>query len=113
MCIRDSLERRQRKCERRVLRRRQGTHGDPRELPSFGSPSRAGAADGTLLRCPPFLKEARTQIAALQRQREHFEKFSPQWKRFNKATAKTYAKAHRRSENWPDTVPSKSSPATA
>jgi len=73
----------------------------------------AALPDGTLLICPPFLKEARTQIAELQRQREQHVKFSPQWKRFNKATAKTYAKAHRRSENWPDTVPSKSSPATA
>jgi len=56
--------------------------------------------DGTLLTCPPFLKEARTQIAELQRQRETSEKFSPEWKKINKAVAKAYAKAHRRSENW-------------
>jgi putative transposase len=60
----------------------------------------AALPDGTLLRCPPFLKEARAQIAALLRQREQYVKFSPQWKRINKAVAKTYAKAHRRSENW-------------
>ena len=60
----------------------------------------AALPDGTLLRCPPFLKGARAQIAELQRQREHYEKFSPQWKRINKAVAKAYAKAHRRSENW-------------
>jgi putative transposase len=60
----------------------------------------AALPDGTLLTCPPFLKEARTQIAELQRQREQYEKFSPEWKKTNKAVAKVYAKAHRRSENW-------------
>ncbi len=60
----------------------------------------AALPDGTLLRCPPFLKEARVQIAALQRQREGHVKFSPEWKRINKAVAKIYTKAHRRSENW-------------
>jgi putative transposase len=60
----------------------------------------AALPDGTLLRCPPFLKESRSHIAALQRQREQYEKFSPDWKKINKAVAKTYAKAHRRSENW-------------
>jgi putative transposase len=49
---------------------------------------------------PPFLKEARAQIAELQRQREQYKRFSPQWKRINKAVAQAYAKAHRRSENW-------------
>jgi putative transposase len=53
-----------------------------------------------LLTCPPFLKEARRQIAELQRQREAHPRFSPEWKKINKAVAKTYAKAHRRSENW-------------
>ena len=52
------------------------------------------------MKCPPFLKEARSQIAELQRQREQHVKFSPEWKKINKAVAKTYAKAHRRSENW-------------
>jgi putative transposase len=60
----------------------------------------AALPDGTLLRCPPFLKAARAQIAELQRQREQYEKFSPEWKKINKAVAKAYAKAHRRSENW-------------
>jgi transposase len=60
----------------------------------------AALPDGTLLTCPPFLKEARTQIAELQRQREAHPRFSLQWKKTNKAVAKTYAKAHRRSENW-------------
>jgi putative transposase len=59
----------------------------------------AALPDGTLLTCPPFLKEARAQIAALQRQRGQYEKFSPQWKKANKAVAKAYAQAHRRSEN--------------
>jgi putative transposase len=40
----------------------------------------AALPDGSLLRCPPFLKEARTQIAELQRQREQHERLSPQWK---------------------------------
>ena len=48
----------------------------------------AALPDGTLLKCPPFLREARSQIAELQRQREQYEKFSPQWKRVNKAVAK-------------------------
>ncbi|MGA2303215.1 MAG: transposase [Acidimicrobiales bacterium] len=60
----------------------------------------AALPDGTLLRCPAFLKEARAQIAELQRQREQFEKFSTEWKKINKAVAKTYAQAHRRAENW-------------
>jgi putative transposase len=60
----------------------------------------AALPDGTLLTCPPFIKEARVQIAALQRQREQYVKFSPEWKKANKAVAKAYAQAHRRSENW-------------
>lgn len=60
----------------------------------------AALPDGTLLQCPPFLKEARKQIADLQRQRAEHPAFSPQWKKINKAVAKTYAQAHRRSENW-------------
>jgi putative transposase len=60
----------------------------------------AALPDGTLLTCPPFPNEARTHIAELQRQRERHQKFSPPWKKFNKAVAKTYAQAHRRSENW-------------
>jgi putative transposase len=60
----------------------------------------AALPDGTLLKCPPFLREARIEIAELQRQREQHEKFSPEWKKVNKAVAKTYATAHRRSENW-------------
>jgi putative transposase len=77
----------------------------PPEAPAIGGVDRgiwvtAALPDGTLLKCPPFLKEARTQIAELQRQRERHVKFSPEWKKINKAVAKTYAKAHRRSENW-------------
>jgi len=60
----------------------------------------AALPDGTLLTRPPFLTKARAQIADLQRQREQHEKFSPEWKKINKAVAKSYAKAHRRSENW-------------
>jgi putative transposase len=60
----------------------------------------AALPGGTLLSCPAFLKEARARVAELQRQREQYEKFSPEWKKINKAVAKAYAKAHRRSENW-------------
>jgi putative transposase len=75
------------------------------ETPDVGGVDRgiwvtAALPDGTLLTCPPFLKEARAQIADLQRQRERYEKVSPQWKKINKAVAKAYSKAHRRSENW-------------
>ena len=60
----------------------------------------AALPDGTLLHCPAFLKQARVQTAQLQRQREEHPLFSPEWKKSNKAVAKTYARAHRRSENW-------------
>jgi putative transposase len=60
----------------------------------------AALPDGTLLRCPPFLRQARREIAALSREREQHPTFSPEWKRANKATAKAYRKAHHRSENW-------------
>ena len=56
--------------------------------------------DGTLLRSPPFLRQARSEIAALSREREQHAKFSPEWKRVNKAIAKDCRKAHHRSENW-------------
>jgi putative transposase len=60
----------------------------------------AALPDGTLLRCPPFLRQARKEIAALSREREQYTKFSPEWKRTNKAIAKAYRRAHHRSENW-------------
>jgi putative transposase len=60
----------------------------------------AALADGTLLRCPPFLHQARREIAALSREREQHAMFSSEWKRANKAMAKAYRKAHNRSENW-------------
>jgi putative transposase len=60
----------------------------------------AALPDGTLLRCPPFLRQARREIAALSREREQHTKFSPEWKRANKAMAKAYRKARQRSENW-------------
>jgi putative transposase len=60
----------------------------------------AALPDGRLLRCPPFLRQARKEIAALSREREQHAKFSPAWKRANKAMAKAYRKAHHRSENW-------------
>jgi hypothetical protein len=50
----------------------------------------AALPDGTLLRCPPFLRQARKEIAALSREREQYTKFSPEWKRANKAIAKAY-----------------------
>jgi putative transposase len=60
----------------------------------------AALPDGTLLPCPQFLGQARNQTAELQREREAFPKHSSEWKKRNKAIAKTYAKAHNRSENW-------------
>ncbi|MHB8288832.1 MAG: zinc ribbon domain-containing protein [Acidimicrobiales bacterium] len=49
---------------------------------------------------PRFLKVAREQIADLQRERDTYPKFSPEWKKLNKQVAKTYRKAHHQSENW-------------
>jgi putative transposase len=46
------------------------------------------------------LRQARREIAALSRERERHPKFSPEWKRANKAMAKAYRTAHHRSENW-------------
>ncbi|HEY5251632.1 MAG TPA: transposase, partial [Acidimicrobiales bacterium] len=60
----------------------------------------AALPDGTLLTCPPFLRQARKEIAALSRERQQHAKFSPAWKRANQAMAKSYRKAHHRSENW-------------
>ena len=60
----------------------------------------AALPDGTLLRCPAFLRQARKEIAALSQEREQHPKFSPAWKRANKAMAKAYRTAHHRSENW-------------
>jgi len=45
----------------------------------------AALPDGTLLRCPGFLTEARDTIAELQRCRAKYPKFSPEWRRSNKA----------------------------
>jgi putative transposase len=60
----------------------------------------AALPDGTLVRCPGFLRQARTKIAVLSRERETFLKFSPDWRKRNKAIAKAYRKAHHQSENW-------------
>jgi hypothetical protein len=60
----------------------------------------AAGPDGTLLRCPRFLRQARREIAALSRERERHKKFSPEWKRAQMAMAKAYRKAHHRCENW-------------
>jgi putative transposase len=60
----------------------------------------AALHDGTLVRCPGFLRQARKEIADLQRERETFPKFSPEWRKRNKAVAKAYRRAHHRSENW-------------
>jgi putative transposase len=60
----------------------------------------AALPDGRLLTCPPFLRQARKEIAGLSREREQYPKFSQDWKRANKAMAKAYRKAHHRSENW-------------
>jgi len=60
----------------------------------------AALPNGTLLRCPRFLDEARLQISTLQRERAQHPKFSRDWKRCNRSIAKAYRAAHRRSENW-------------
>ncbi len=60
----------------------------------------AALPDGTLLRCPSFLVQARRHIAALSQEREQHAKFSAEWRRANKAIAKAYRKAHYQSENW-------------
>jgi hypothetical protein len=60
----------------------------------------AALPDRTLLRCPGFLRQVRTEIADLQREQAIFPKFSPEWRKRNKAVAKAYRKAHHRSENW-------------
>jgi putative transposase len=60
----------------------------------------AALSDGTLLTRPGFLKSARDEIAALQREREQHPRFGPEWKKLNCRMAKVYARAHNRSENW-------------
>jgi putative transposase len=60
----------------------------------------AALPDGTVLRCPPFLRQARREIAALSQEREKYSTLSSEWKRANKAIAKAYRRAHHRSENW-------------
>jgi putative transposase len=51
----------------------------------------AALPDGRLLETPPFLAEAREQIAALQRQRAGHKLHSPAWKRLNRKIAKAYS----------------------
>jgi transposase len=60
----------------------------------------AALPDGTLLTCPPFLRQARKEIAALGQERERHSQFSAEWKRANKAMAKAYRRAHHRADNW-------------
>ena len=60
----------------------------------------AALSDGTLLSMPGFLAEARDEIAALQREREHTQKFGPEWKKLNRKIAKVDKRSHNRSENW-------------
>jgi putative transposase len=60
----------------------------------------AALPDGTHLRMPAFLKEARDTIAALQRDRATHKVGSAAWRTRNRAIAKAYAKAHHQSENW-------------
>jgi len=56
--------------------------------------------------------EARDEIARLGRLREQHPKFSPAWKKANRAIAKAYARAHRRSETGAATRPEKWSQVT-
>jgi len=60
----------------------------------------AALPDGTLLKMPKFLGDARDTIADLQRARALCKLRSPEWKKLNRAIAKVYAKAHHQSENW-------------
>jgi putative transposase len=60
----------------------------------------AALPDGTLLRCPPFVRTASTNIAQLSRRREEEQKNSAAYKRLNRSIAKEYRLARARSENW-------------
>lgn len=56
-------------------------------------------SDGSLLRMPEFLREARAEIVELSPERD-VEKGSLEWGQLDKKVAKAYRKAHNRSENW-------------
>jgi putative transposase len=60
----------------------------------------AALPDGTLLRMPKFLAEARKTIAGLSQERELHKKGSPEWRRANKRLARAYGKSRHQSENW-------------
>jgi putative transposase len=60
----------------------------------------AALSDGQLLTMPPFLAQARDQIAGLYRARDVCRKGSRRWAQLNRKIARVYAKAARRSDNW-------------
>lgn len=60
----------------------------------------AALSDGTLLEMPKFLAQARDEIAALQRERETYKRFGPEWNKCNRQIAKAYRRARQRSQNW-------------
>ncbi|HEY1650976.1 MAG TPA: transposase [Acidimicrobiales bacterium] len=60
----------------------------------------AALPDGTLVRCPPFVRRAGATIAELSRRREHEAKDPAAAKKLNRAIAKEYRRARARSENW-------------
>jgi putative transposase len=60
----------------------------------------AALPDGTMVRCPPFVRRAGATIAELSRRREKEPKNSAAFKRLNRAIAKEYRRARARSENW-------------
>jgi putative transposase len=60
----------------------------------------AAVSDGQLLTMPPFLAQARDQIAELCRARDGCRKRSRRWTQLNRKIARVYAKAARRSDNW-------------
>ena len=57
-------------------------------------------SDGSLLAMPPFLAEARDEIAELLRRRAGKRPGSRAWRALNRRVAKTYRRATRRSDNW-------------
>ena len=60
----------------------------------------AALSDGTLLEMPKFLARSRDEIAALQRERESHERYSPAWNACNRKIAKAHRWASQRSQNW-------------
>lgn len=65
-----------------------------------GITATAALPDGTLVRCPPFVRTSSAAIAELSRRRAGHPKNSPAYKKLNRAIAKEYRRARARAENW-------------